>query len=78
MKKVWSGNGNKNYYRVLHVPIWIWAILVLPGNLTPTSMPTALIDGIGSGWPSLRQYVRAWIRRTPAGVEPRPYITHVR
>lgn len=25
---------NKRYYRVLHVPIWIWVFFVLPGHLT--------------------------------------------
>src|SRR5262245_61863858 len=34
MKKVVERERNKNYYRVLHVPIWIWAFWILPGNLT--------------------------------------------
>ena len=34
MKKVVERERNKNYYRVLHVPIWIWAFWILPGHLT--------------------------------------------
>src|SRR5262249_60208666 len=34
MKKVVTRERNKNYYRVLHVPIWIWAFWILPGRLT--------------------------------------------
>ncbi len=34
MKKVVEREKNKNYYRVLHVPIWIWVFWILPGHLT--------------------------------------------
>ena len=34
MKKVVEREKNKNYYRVFHVPIWIWVFWILPGHLT--------------------------------------------
>ena len=34
MKKVVERERNKTYYRVLHVPIWLWVFFILPGNLT--------------------------------------------
>lgn len=77
MKKVVERERNKNYYRVLHVPIWIWAFWILPGHLTA--------DLYAHG-PDRRHWVwlaivtlvcswRAYVGRLP-GCEPRPYITH--
>src|SRR5262249_56587219 len=77
MKKVVERERNKGYYRVLHVPIWIWAFWILPGNLTA--------DLYAHG-PDLRHWIwlavvtviaawRGFAGRLP-GAEPRPYITH--
>src|SRR5690242_14415507 len=77
MKKVVARERNKNYYRVLHVPIWIWVFWILPGNLTA--------DLYAHG-PDRRHWIwlaivtavctwRGYKGRLP-GAEPRPYITH--
>lgn len=77
MKKVVERERNKNYYRVLHVPIWIWCFWILPGHLTA--------DLYAHG-PDRRHWIwlaivvlvcawRGWAGRLP-GAEPRPYITH--
>ncbi len=34
MKKVVERERNKTYYRVLHLPVWIWVFFILPGHLT--------------------------------------------
>jgi len=34
MKQAVFRERNKGYYRVLHVPIWLWVFWVLPGHLT--------------------------------------------
>jgi len=77
MKKVVERERNKTYYRVLHVPLWIWVFWVLPGNLT--------FDLYSHGpdrrhwiWLAIVTAVCAWralFGRLP-GVEPAPYITH--
>jgi hypothetical protein len=77
MKKVVERERNKNYYRVLHVPIWIWVFWVLPGHLT------AALYAHG---PDRRHWIwlaivaafctwRGYAGRLP-GCEQRPYITH--
>jgi hypothetical protein len=77
LKKVVTRERNKNYYRVLHAPIWIWAFWILPGHLTA--------DLYAHG-PDRRHWIwlavitavctwRAYVGRLP-GAEPRPYITH--
>ncbi|HWX54160.1 MAG TPA: hypothetical protein VN176_06160 [Verrucomicrobiae bacterium] len=77
MKRVVDREHNKNYYRVLHAPIWIWAFWILPGHLTA--------DLYAHG-PDRRHWIwlavvavvcawRAYVGRLP-GAEPRPYITH--
>ena len=77
MKKVVERKRNKNYYRVLHVPIWIWVFWILPGNLTA--------DLYAHG-PDRRHWIwlavviaicvwRGYAGRLP-GAEPQPYITH--
>jgi len=77
MKKVVEREHNKGYYRVLHIPIWLWVFFILPGNLTyqlylhgPNrwhGLWLALVAAM-CAW-------RGWNGRLP-GVEPRPYITH--
>src|SRR5579883_1294473 len=77
MKKVVERTRNKNYYRALHIPLWVWAFWVLPGNLTA--------DFYAHGpdrrhwiWLSLVTVVCIWrclAGRLP-GCEPQPYITH--
>lgn len=75
--KVVERRRNKTYYRILHLPIWIWVFFVLPGRLT--------FDLYSHG-PDTRHWwclgtvaaVCAWrgfLGRLP-GVEPAPYITH--
>jgi len=34
MKKMVERDRNKGYYRVLHLPIWLWVFFILPGDLT--------------------------------------------
>ncbi len=77
MKRVVERGKNKGYYRVLHVPLWIWVFWILPGNLTA--------DLYAHG-PDRRHWIwlavvatvcalRGFAGRLPGG-EPRPYITH--
>ncbi|HZI56837.1 MAG TPA: hypothetical protein VFF39_08680, partial [Verrucomicrobiae bacterium] len=77
MKKVVERERNKNYYRVFHVPIWIWVFWILPGHLTA--------DLYAHG-PDRRHWIwlaivtavciwRGFAGYLPGG-EPRPYITH--
>jgi hypothetical protein len=69
MKKVVERERNKNYYRVLHVPLWIWVFWILPGHLTDRRhwIWLAIVTGV-CAW-------RGFAGRLP-GCEPRPYITH--
>jgi hypothetical protein len=77
MKKAVKRERNKNYYRVLHAPIWIWVFWILPGHLT---------QALFAHGPDRRHWIwlaivtavcawRAWEGRLP-GAESRPYITH--
>ena len=77
MKQVVTREHNKGYYRVLHVPIWVWVFFILPGNLT---------SDLYQHGPDTRHWLwlgsviaacawRGALGRLP-GVEPRPYITH--
>jgi len=76
MKKAVERERNKQYYRVLHVPIWIWVFFTLPGTLT------ARLYQHGPNrehwiWLGLVTVVcawRGWKGRLP-GAESRPYIT---
>ena len=52
MKKVVEREKNKNYYRVLHVPIWIWVSGFSLAILRLIFTPMALTAAIGSGWQS--------------------------
>jgi hypothetical protein len=77
MKKVVEREKNKNYYRIFHLPIWLWVFFILPGNLTYA----LYLHG-----PNRRHAIwlavvlafctwRGLLGRLP-GVEPRPYVTH--
>jgi hypothetical protein len=77
MKKVVTRERNKNYYRVLHVPIWIWAFWILPGHLT-ADLYAHGPDRRHWVWLAMVTAVCVWrglVGRLP-GAEPRPYITH--
>jgi hypothetical protein len=77
MKKVVERERNKSYYRVLHVPIWIWAFWILPGHLT-AALYAHGPDRRHWIWLGVVTIVCAWrglLGRLP-GVEPLPYITH--
>ncbi len=77
MKKIVDRERNKNYYRVLHLPIWLWVFFILPGNLT-YSLYLHGPDRRHGIWLAAVFVVCAWrglLGRLP-GVEPQPYITH--
>jgi hypothetical protein len=77
MKKVVERERNKTYYRVLHVPIWLWVFFILPGNLT-YDLYVHGPDRRHAVWLGIVFVVCAWrgiVGRLP-GVEPRPYVTH--
>jgi hypothetical protein len=68
---------NKGYYRVLHVPIWIWVFFTLPGGLTES----LYAHGFGREqaiWLGVVAAVCIWrgARGRLPGAEARPYITH--
>jgi hypothetical protein len=77
MKKVVERERNKRYYRVLHLPIWIWVFFILPGNLTYD----LYVHGPDRrhGWWLLPVVLvciwRGLAGRLP-GVEPQPYIRY--
>lgn len=77
MKKVVERERNKPYYRVLHLPIWLWVFFILPGHLTYDFY----VDGPDRRhvlWLLIVLAVCVWrglAGRLP-GVEPRPYVTH--
>ncbi|MGH9416316.1 MAG: hypothetical protein ACRD01_06775 [Terriglobales bacterium] len=68
---------NKGYYRVLHIPLWIYVFFTLPGSLT-----AELYDhGFGRRqalWLGAVTAVCIWrgAKGRLPGTEPRPYITH--
>ncbi len=77
MKRIVERERNKNYYRVLHVPIWIWAFWILPGHLT-ADLYAHGPDRRHWTWLAIVTVVCAWralAGRLP-GAEVRPYITH--
>jgi len=77
MKKIVERERNKTYYRVLHLPIWIWVFFILPGHLT-YSLYLNGPDRRHGWWLAAVTAVCIWrgIRGRLPGVEPRPYITH--
>jgi hypothetical protein len=77
MKKVVERERNKTYYRILHLPIWVWVFFVFPGHLT-YALYLQGPDRRHWIWLGVVVAVCAWrgfAGRLP-GVEPRPYITH--
>ena len=77
MKKVVERARNKNYYRVLHAPLWIWVFWILPGHLT-ADLYAHGPDRRHWVWLAVVVAVCAWrgfAGRLP-GAEPRPYIIH--
>jgi len=77
MKKVVERQRNKNYYRALHIPLWVWAFWVLPGNLT-ADLYAHGPDRRHWIWLAIVTAVCIWrclVGRLP-GCEPAPYITH--
>jgi hypothetical protein len=77
MKKVVERERNKTYYRVLHLPIWVWVFFILPGHLT-FALYTPGPDRRHAIWLAIVVAVCIWrglAGRLP-GVEPKPYITH--
>lgn len=68
---------NKTYYRVLHVPIWIWVFFILPGGLT-ADLYAHGFDRRHGVWLALVAAACVWraTRGRLPGTENRPYITH--
>ncbi len=77
MRRVVERERNKPYYRVLHLPIWLWVFFILPGHLT-YDLFTRGPDRRHGIWLAAVVAVCAWRGRAGRlpGVEPRPYITH--
>ena len=77
MRKVVERERNKIYYRVLHVPIWLWVFFILPGNLT-YDLYVRGPDRRHAAWLAVVLVVCAWrgIAGRLPGVEPQPYVTH--
>jgi hypothetical protein len=77
MKKVVARDKNKRYYRVLHLPIWLWVFFILPGNLT-YALYLHGPDRRHWIWLTIVFAVCAWrglVGRLP-GVEPQPYVKY--
>jgi hypothetical protein len=75
MKKVVERERNKTYYRVLHLPIWLWVFFILPGHLT-YALYVHGPDRRHGYWLAAVFAVCAWrglSGRLP-GVESQPYI----
>jgi len=78
MRKVVERERNKGYYRVLHVPIWLWVFFVLPGWPLTYALYTTGPNRWHAMWFAMVFAVCTWrgfAGRLP-GVEPRPYVTH--
>jgi hypothetical protein len=77
MKKVVERERNKKYYRVLHLPIWLWVFFILPGHLT-YSLYLHGPDRRHGWWLLMVLAVCIWrgFKGRLPGVEPKPYITH--
>ncbi|HEY6253801.1 MAG TPA: hypothetical protein VI685_27915 [Candidatus Angelobacter sp.] len=77
MKQVVERERNKIYYRILHVPLWVWVFWILPGNLT-ADLYAHGPDRRHWIWLAIVTAACAWrgfAGRLP-GAEPQPYITH--
>ena len=78
MKKIVQRERNKTYYRVLHMPIWLWVFFVLPGWPLTFAMYTTGFDRRHAIWFAVVFAVCAWrgfVGKLP-GVEHAPYVTH--
>jgi hypothetical protein len=77
MKKIVERERNKTYYRILHIPIWIWVFFVLPGHLTYRLFLKGP-DRAHAIWLAIVSIVCIWrgLKGKLPGVEPAPYITH--
>lgn len=77
MKRIVEREKNKAYYRVLHLPIWLWVFFILPGNLT-YALYLRGPDRRHAIWLSIVFAMCAWrgLRGRLPGVEPKPYVTH--
>src|SRR5438093_12775372 len=77
MKRVVERERNKNYYRLLHWPIWIWVFFILPGHLT-YALYLRGPDRRHAIWLAVVALICAWqgIAGCLPGVETRPYVTH--
>ena len=77
MKKIVERERNKLYYRLLHLPIWIWVFFILPGHLTYTLYLHGPNRSHGI-WLAIVLAVCIWrgfAGRLP-GVEPQPYVKY--
>ena len=77
MKKAVERERNKNYYRALHTPLWVWVFFILPGHLT-YALYAKGPDARHGWWLAAVAAVciwRAYAGRLP-GCEFRPYVTH--
>lgn len=77
MKKIVERERNKLYYRLLHLPIWIWVFFILPGHLTYTLYLHGPNRRHGI-WLAIVLAVCIWrgfAGRLP-GVEPQPYVKY--
>jgi hypothetical protein len=77
MRRIVERERNKTYYRILHVPVWIWVFWILPGHLT-SDLYSHGPDRRHWIWLAVVATICAWrgfVGRLP-GVEPAPYITH--
>ena len=77
MKKIVEREKNKLYYRILHLPIWIWVFFILPGHLTYVLYLHGPNRRHGI-WLIIVAAVCVWrgfAGRLP-GVEPRPYVRY--
>ncbi len=77
MKKAVERERNKGYYRILHIPIWVWVFFVLPGSLT---YRLYLYGPNRWHWIWLAAVAAACVWRGAAGrlpgTEHRPYVTY--
>ena len=77
MKKIVERDRNKTYYRVLHLPIWIWVFFIVPGNLT-YALYLHGPDRRHGVWLAVVSAVCVWrgfLGRLP-GVESQPYVQY--
>ncbi len=76
MKQAVFRERNKNYYRVLHTPIWIWVFWVLPGYPLTYDLYTHGPDRRHWIWLAIVVAVVFWrgFKGRVPGCEPRPYI----